>query len=154
MGDDAIDGFLAAQRATNSRERMIAAIPAMAPSFRPYGAEWRALCAELGVPCPDGVVRIGDAMAHLWPFLTIEIEGRVISYEPLTPGAARSHRAYLESIVSRHPTLAPRAAMLPLFGLDGDVLLLDAAGLVHTFWFYEEERTAVVADSLADLLAR
>lgn len=92
----------------------------------PQGAAYRAFASEIGVPCPDSLVVLADAMAtrgvyHAgWGLLALE--------------DARGSHAWLKSLVADHPCMAPRAAMLPVLGRDGDLLLIHRDG---STWLFE-----------------
>jgi hypothetical protein len=143
-----LERFLARQPASMQRVALVGHNPRFAPQFQPWGAAWRALCAEVGLTCPALLVELGDAMADVLPY--IEVAGA--SYALLTPAESRDERAYLAQVAARLPAVASRAAMLPLFGEDGDLLLLDADGRVHAFEHHDEEPDRIVAASLDELL--
>ena len=91
----------------------------------PYGEAWRALTKELGLPCPEALVQLGDAMAH--QFVYFRFRGH--QYAMLTPKQAGRKREYLIELAE--PELEPFTRMIPVFSEDGDHLMLDAKG---AFW--------------------
>lgn len=111
------------------------------------GSEYQALASSLSIPCPPELVVLGDAL--------VEMSIWVGPWELGDPTAARADRAHLVALTANAPCLAPRSAMLPLFGRDGDLLLLDGVGAV---WCFSHDTFAydhgMVAPSLDVLLGR
>jgi hypothetical protein len=77
-------------------------------------------------------------------------------WELLSADDARSTQRWLQTLIVDQPCLAPRAAMLPTFVRDGDLLLLDASGVVWLFSFWGTEHdfgpVAPTFDALIDRL--
>jgi hypothetical protein len=117
--------------------------------MQPWGDAWRALCAELGIGCPGELAALGEAMADVYVCIDVADHG----YEMLTPEQAREERAFLATCVAHSPSLATRAGMLPVFGQDGDLLLLASDGRVHALAHDDPDTDEVVAASLAKLVA-
>ncbi|HEY0134457.1 MAG TPA: hypothetical protein VGB85_10265 [Nannocystis sp.] len=111
----------------------------------PLGAEYQTLTSSLGLPCPPELVLLGDALA----------DGRVFGdrWELNTPEGAVYTRKELQEWAIDSPCLRPRAQMLPLFGSDGDHLLLDRDGSIWP-WSHEipTDDEGCVARSLDEAL--
>jgi hypothetical protein len=147
---DVVARFLALQPEALGRAEMTRRLGAEPPSMQRWGAAWRALCDEAGVPCPDALVLLGDAMhAHTIYF---SFEGH--SYRMLSPEEAHDERVFLAQMAIEFPILTPWKDLLPVFGEDGDLLLLDREGAVHALPHDDWESGARVAHGLEDLLAR
>lgn len=135
---------------TENLRRFVDALPPWRdddPRAAPHGQAFRTAAEQLGVPCPDALVELGDAMAtrQVWRD----------SWELLTPDDALETRAFLRRESVAAPCLAPRAEMLPLFVRDGDLLLLDKQGAIRLFSFSGAEYDhGVVAGSFDALLGR
>lgn len=142
--------FLANQPQAMRRDVVRLFRPDLLPQMAPWGPSWRALCEELALPCPELVVALGDAMADV--FLYFAIDGH--TYAMLTPEEARHEHAFLNTMAASYPYLLAPAAMLPVFGEDGDLLLIAADGRVHALGHEEWNRCEVVAGSLTELLDR
>jgi hypothetical protein len=113
----------------------------------PQAAPYRALAAELGVPVPASLAILADAMAT--HFI---IAG---AWELFSADEARHKQHWLRTLVTDSPCLAPRAAMLPTFVRDGDLLLLDASGAVWLFSFSgAEEDFGLIAPTFDALVDR
>jgi hypothetical protein len=109
------------------------------------GQAFRELATSLGLPCPDELVALGDALET----------GRVWlgDWELLDPKEAVSIREFLSKAVAYAPALRAQAQMLPLFSRDGDRLLLGADGSISLFlWSGPREDHGPVAETLDDLL--
>jgi hypothetical protein len=115
------------------------------PSMRAWGAEWASLAAELGIPCPAELVELGGAMEETY----VCFDG----WEMLTPARARETRAFLETFAEQFPVVAARAAMLPIFVRDGDLVLLAASGEVWPFMHEDFENDTVLAPTFEAALA-
>lgn len=74
------------------------------------------------------------------------------SYSLLTPEAALEERAFLRELAEIDHGLAELAEMLPVFGEDGDLLLLASDGQIYGFMHDEGEQRAAVATSFDALL--
>ena len=145
---DVLARFVANQPPNMRREVVRSLRPDLLPQMEAWGPAWRELCAELGVPCPDLLVALGDAMADVCCYF--EIDGE--SYAMLTPREARDARADLTKwATTTIPALAVPAAMLPVFGEDG-TLLIAADGRIYRQGFEESDRCDLVADNLGELL--
>ncbi|MFO0554271.1 MAG: hypothetical protein U0271_38175 [Polyangiaceae bacterium] len=120
--------FLAFQSPRLTREALGEEGPNLFGEARACGAAWRELAAEVGVPCPDALVLLGDAMAERYVYFRFRRHQFAMFY----PEDARSEREHLSNMATKWTELAPFAAMLPIFGEDGDSLLLDNHGQV---WF-------------------
>jgi hypothetical protein len=149
--DDVAARFLASQPKELLRESMDARFPGEY-SWAARGSAWRALANEVGIPCPDALVVLGDAMAERLLYFAFGSPRRH-QYEMLTPEDARDRRALLARLAHDFGELTPYTQMLPVFGQDGDLLLLDPSGAVHV-WFHDDwSGSGRVASSLDDLLA-
>jgi hypothetical protein len=120
-----------------------------------WGESWRLLCSERGLPCPAALVELGDAMANVWLHLRVEADERrrihsePHSYAMLTPAAARDQ---LDFLLEWSESSVACVELLPVFGQDGDLLLLARDGRVHAWGHDEPRSTEIVADSLEALL--
>nr|WP_242589567.1 NAD(P)-binding domain-containing protein [Corallococcus macrosporus] len=109
--------------------------------FHPFGDAWRRQFAEWRLPCPEGLAELADGAGEV----LIDIGG----WGMFEPQDDMDLREGLRQDVSR----AHLADMAPLFGRDGDLLLLDQEGRVH-LWLHEEgDETRVVARDFRALLA-
>ncbi len=142
--------FISEQPASLTREALEREAPGYLPGLAAWGEGWRVLCAELGMPCPPALVLLGDAMAdrHLY----LSFAGH--AYSMLTPDEARETRTFLLGLARRYPEFARHAAMLPVFGQDGDLLVLAPEGAVYAFVHDDDQDHAPVAASLEDVLER
>ena len=138
--------FLAAQPPQLTREAMAAR---RGVSLEWSGTEWGPITAELGIPCPEALVLLGRAMADR--VIYFAFEGH--SYRMLTPEEAREELAFMATFPDE-PLLQVARAMLPVFGEDGDLLLLDRDGAIHAYQHDDWHELPRVADNLEDLLAR
>ncbi|MBS2026542.1 MAG: hypothetical protein JST54_01450 [Deltaproteobacteria bacterium] len=116
--------------------------------MNPDGAGWRKLASECGVPCPPALVELGDAMGDVF----VHVSTQEHDWDLLTPDGAREERRSLASLVAQFPELRARAKMLPLFGQDGDLLLLAADGTMWNFTHDDLADDRMVAPSLEALL--
>jgi hypothetical protein len=109
--------------------------------MRPLGQAWKAQLSEWRIPCPEGLVALADAAAEC----LLELGG----WQFYAPEGAGENRGFLQ----RHAALMAHAQMAPLFGRDGDLLLLAGDGRIH-LWRHEAwEDSRVVAGSFRELLA-
>jgi hypothetical protein len=149
MDDTDIDRFLAAQPSALRRSRVIAGRPDLLPLMERWGDAWRALCTEVEIACPDELVILGNAMIDAFVYLQVDRH----HYAMLTPADAREARALLlEGSQTHSPEFAGRASMLPVFGEDGDYLLLAKDGRIHVAIHDDPADDRVVAGSLAELV--
>ncbi|HEY0133970.1 MAG TPA: hypothetical protein VGB85_07815 [Nannocystis sp.] len=114
---------------------------------RRLGAEYQALTSSLGMPCPPELVLLGDELADVSVFCGL--------WELAGPEGAVATREEFQERAVQSPCLRPRADMLPLFGYDGDWLLLDRHGAIW-LWSHEipTDDVGCVARSLDELLGR
>ena len=133
-----------------TREDVAQHVPDRLQDMRAYGDAWRACAASAGVPCPQALFELGEAMAdHL---ISIHVDDH--GWELLTPDDAMARARSLRSLAAQFPALAARTEMLPIFGEDGDLLLLATDGVIHRFTHDGWETDGVVARSLEELLAK
>ena len=144
---NSLQRFLANQPAAMRREVVMRMRPDLLTQMNAYGTEWRVLCAERGIACPDELAALGDAMADLFPYFKIARH----SYAMLTPTEARDEIAFLADMATSFPVLEPYTAMLPVFGQDGDLLLLARDGRVYALAHDDWEGASVAASSLSEL---
>jgi hypothetical protein len=145
-----VSRFLAAQPRSLSRAALGEQATNFFESATPtrYGEAWRALAAEAGVPCPEALVELGDAMAE--QFIYFRFRGH--QYAMLTPTGAREERRFLSELATSYREVVPFTAMLPLFGEDGDHLLLDANGALWALPHDDAPPPAPAVSSLEALL--
>lgn len=148
---DALQRFLAAQSPALTRSALGARARDFFETDLPVrdGAAWRALAAELGIPCPPSLERLGDAMEEQ----LIYFRFRSHQYAMLTPISARAARENLLELAASFSNLLPFCAMLPLFGEDGDLLLLDAEGRIWALPHDDRPPVEPAVSSLDGLLA-
>ena len=146
MSNEVVDRFLAAQPPQLTREAMAARFGV---SREGWGTEWTSITAELGIPCPDALVLLGRAMADHVIYFSFERH----SYAMLTPEEAKVELAFMATFPDE-PLLLRARTMLPVFGEDGDLLLLDRDGAIHAYQHDDWHEMPLVAESLEDLLAR
>ncbi|NOK34973.1 NAD(P)-binding domain-containing protein [Corallococcus exercitus] len=116
--------------------------PDSGEDFYPFGDAWRRQYAEWRLPCPDGLAELADGAGEV----LIDIGGWGL-YEPQADTDLRE--GLRRDVSTAHLT----EMVAPLFGRDGDLLLLDAEGRVH-LWLHEEgDETRVVARDFRALLA-
>ncbi len=113
----------ALQRAEVARSR-----PGLLPYMRDWAGEWLAYCAEVGVTCPPSLLELATAMRDVYVHIHDEH-----GWDLLTPHDARERRSFLARLATKHPELRERAAMLPIFGQDGDLLLIARDQAIHRF---------------------
>ncbi len=113
----------ALQRAEVARTR-----PGLLPYMRDWARDWLAYCAELGIGCPPSLLELATAMRDVYVHIHDEH-----GWDLLTPADARERRSFLGRLAAAQPALRERAAMLPIFGQDGDLLLIAADGAIHRF---------------------
>jgi hypothetical protein len=147
---DVVARFLAQQPEALARDAMTRRLGAEPDAMQAWGAAWRALCDAIGIACPPALVRLGDAMHEHFVYFSFEKH----SYQMLTPAEAADERALLAKFAGEVAALVPYTAMLPVFGEDGDLLLLDQGGAVHALAHDDWEHGVRVATDLEDLLAR
>ncbi len=146
-GKTSIDLFLSRLDPELRRARVIETRPDLARQMTAWGAQWVSLAQEIGLACPPELILLGDAMAHQFIYI------RVLDhdYALLSPEEARRERAAL-AVRGANYGVADRSAMLPIFGQDGDLLLLATDG-IHAMAHDEMDVDDIVARSLAELLA-
>lgn len=111
-------------------------------------AAWQAIMVEQGIPCPEALVDLGRAAEN--QLIHIDDDH---GWDLLQPHEARETQRYLERLAGEFPDLAPRSRMVPVFGEDGDLLLLAPDGRVWMFTHDAWESDEVVAESFDQLIA-
>jgi hypothetical protein len=130
-----------------------------------WGGTWRAYAGELGIPCPPGLVELADAMAavrvyvgadHGWDLLTPDESREARESVAAARDWWKAHEGLfagrIDPMAGAYPSIEARARMAPVFGQDGDLLLLAADGRVHAFTHDGWEHDGVVAESFDELL--
>jgi hypothetical protein len=122
--------------------------------------EWRQLAREVGVPCPDVLALLGDALAgHSIVIECTATDGGDTKFELSLPARARATHAWTTG--ERREIEPPEVSrcldeigpVLPFAdSASGDVLMLDGKGAVHWIPFEEPARIKQVADRIEDLL--
>ncbi len=130
-----------------SRAAIESARPDLLPRMVRTDAAWQAFTVELGFPCPEALVELGRAAEnHL-----IHIDDSH-GWDLLSPKEAHETRQFLEKLAGRYPELARRCRMAPVFGQDGDLLLLAPDGRVWMFTHDDWEHDEVVTESFDQLI--
>jgi hypothetical protein len=111
---------------------------------------WRALCDEIDVSAPAELLALAHAMHEVFVYFELEKH----AYAMITPDEAREQRRFIASVAHLDPRIEPFTRMLPVFGQDGDYLLLDEKGRVHR-WVHDDDPAPLpVCESLPELLTR
>lgn len=121
--------------------------PGLLWMMRDWSTAWSAYCKELGVACPPALLELARAMVDVYPHFHDEH-----GWDLLTPDDARERRSFLARLSNKHPELAPRAAMLPVFGQSGNLMLLAHDGTVHRFTAADWQHDHVVLRDFDALL--
>ena len=143
-----VERFLASLSPTLRRSMIKTTRTDLLGMMSPDGAGWRKVTAELGIPCPPALVELGDAMGDV--FVHVHTEDH--DWDLLSPDEARQEREFMATLVAQSPELRARAKMLPIFGQDGDLLLLAADGTVWNYTHDDVVDDRMVAPSLDALL--
>ena len=143
-----VERFLASLSPTLRRSVLKKERPDLLGVMNPDGAGWRKLAAECGVPCPPALVEIGDAMGDVF----VHVHTPEHDWDLLTPDQSRDDRKHLASLVAIEPHLRALAKMLPIFGQDGDLLLLAADGTMWRYIHDYADDNQMIAPSLEALL--
>jgi hypothetical protein len=121
--------------------------PDLLPLMRRWGSAWATYARDVGVACPPALIELADAMEDVY----IHIDDQH-GWDLLTPDTARQERETLVGLATAWPDLADRSRMLPVFGQDGDLLLLADDGRIHAFTHDDWEKDGVVAACFDDLI--
>lgn len=130
-----------------SRAEMERHMPEFLPSMQRWGAAYAAYFDEVGIAPPTALIDLADAMADVYVHLT-GADGWVL----VLPEESRDSRRFLQKFALQFPDLAERGEMVPVFGKDGDLLLLARDGRIHGFTHDGWENDGVVAESFDALL--
>ena len=123
-----VEALLATVPRTLRRVEVARTRPGLLYMMRDWSAAWTAYCKELGFPCPAPLLELASAMKDVYVHCHDEH-----GWDLLTPDDARERRSFLARLADKHPELAPRAALLPVFGQSGNLMLLARDGKVHRF---------------------
>jgi hypothetical protein len=123
-----VEALLATVPRTLRRVEVARTRPGLLYMMRDWSTQWAACCEELGFPCPAPLLELASAMKDVYIHCHDEH-----GWDLLTPDDAHERRSFLARLADKHPELAPRAAMLPVFGQSGNLMLLDKGGQAHRF---------------------
>ncbi|MBX7098749.1 MAG: hypothetical protein K1X89_13665 [Myxococcaceae bacterium] len=108
---------------------------------------WRTLADELGFRCPPALLELGRASEHQ----VVHIDDDH-GWDLLFPEQAREARQFLAHLATDFPAVGERSRMVPVFGQDGDLLLLAPDERVWMFTHDDWDNDGVVAESFDALL--
>lgn len=123
-----VSALLATVPRTLRRAEVARTRPGLLHAMRDWSTGWTSYCRELAIPCPPALLELAAAMKDVYIHIHDEH-----GWDLLTPDDARERRSFLARLANKHPELTARAAMLPVFGQSGNLMLLAKDGKVHRF---------------------
>lgn len=145
----AVEALLAMVPRSLARDEVKRTRPGLLHYLRDWSTDWQAYLRELGVACPPSLLEVAAAMANMYVHIRDEH-----GWDFLTPDDSRERRSFLGRLASKYPELALRSTMIPIFGQDGDLMLLAPDQSIHRFTRddWERDRGVVATDFDALLL--
>ena len=142
-----VEALLATVPRTLHRVEVARTRPGLLYWMRDWSAPWAAYCKELGFPCPPPLLELASAMKDVYVHCHDEH-----GWDLLMPDDARERRSFLARLADKHPELSVRAAMLPVFGQSGNLMLLARDGRVYRYTAADWQHDHVVLRDFDALL--